>query len=237
MPGPLEPGHDGGNRAGDWRRTVIDGIPTSPHPLLVPSAFQTEFDAELADLSTPQWLADLLDPGAPAPFRSDDDVRSAVRNALRVDGYKPTGRGKPASEYLARAAADGRLPTINLAVDTCNAVSLHTGFPISVVDLDRVRPPLTIATAAPEHEYVFNQSGQTIRLGGLVCLFDGDGPCANAVKDAQRAKTRPTTRRTLSILWGCEPHRERAAHALHWYRDLLHRAGAAAQPVPMAPTG
>ena len=43
---------------------------------------------------------------------------------MRHGGYKPTGRGKPASEYLVKAAGNGKLGAINLAVDSCNVVSL-----------------------------------------------------------------------------------------------------------------
>jgi hypothetical protein len=74
--------------------------------------------------------------------------------------------------------------------------------------------------------YVFNASGQTIDLGGLLCLFDAQGPCANAVKDAQRTKTTPATRRTFSILWGTNALPGRAAQAMAWYRALLGALGA-----------
>jgi DNA/RNA-binding domain of Phe-tRNA-synthetase-like protein len=97
-------------------------------------------------------------------------VRVAVRDLLRHGGYSPTGRGKPASEYLVRAASEGALRSINLAVDACNAVSLHSGFPISVVDLARAREPFRIGIAPPGASYVFNASGQTIDLAGLLCL-------------------------------------------------------------------
>src|SRR4051812_34943377 len=36
-----------------------------------------------------------------------DPVKTAVRDLLRVGGYKPAGRGKPASEYLAQSAERG----------------------------------------------------------------------------------------------------------------------------------
>jgi DNA/RNA-binding domain of Phe-tRNA-synthetase-like protein len=143
-----------------------------------------------------------------------------------VGGYKPTGRGKPASEYLARAAADGALGSINAAVDACNAVSLHCGFPISVVDLDRARPPFRIARAPAGASYVFNASGQEIDLAGLLCLLDADGPCANAVRDAQRTKTSAATVTTLSVIWGCAGFEARLRDALHWYRTLLEACGA-----------
>jgi DNA/RNA-binding domain of Phe-tRNA-synthetase-like protein len=195
-------------------------------------AFRTDFPAPLAELPTPPWLAALLRPETTSPFAPDEAVRTAVRDALRLGGYKPTGRGKPASEYLVKAAAGGLAP-INLAVDACNAVSLHSGFPISVVDLASVELPLRIGIAAEEEAYVFNAAGQEIRLGGLACLFDAAGPCANAVKDSQRSKTGRATRATLSVLWGCAPHGARAAAAAAWYRELLERAGAATAAVPV----
>jgi DNA/RNA-binding domain of Phe-tRNA-synthetase-like protein len=154
-----------------------------------------------------------------------------VRDLLRHGGYKPTGRGKPASEYLVRAAGEGAVGSINAAVDACNAVSLHSGFPISVVDLDLARAPFRIAVAPSGSSYVFNASGQEIDLGGLLCLFDADGPCANAVRDAQRTKTRAETRSTLSVIWGCVGHEARLASTERWYRSLLEQAGARTEPI------
>jgi len=103
--------------------------------------------------------------------------------------------------------------------------------PISVVDLDRAAPPLSIRIAAQDTSYVFNASGQEIRIGGLLCLFDAEGPCANAVKDAQRTKTSDGTRRTLSVLWGTHACAEQTDAAGRWYRELLERAGAETEPV------
>ena len=201
-----------------------------PHPLLVARAFVTRFPVALGESVVPEWLHGLHSDAADAPVKRTEELRGAVRDLLRHGGYKPTGRGKPSSEYLVRAATEGGLPRINLAVDACNAVSLHSGLPISVVDLDRTRAPLRIGLAGNE-SYVFNASGQTIDIEGLLNLFDADGPCANAVKDAQRTKTSPGTLRTLSIVWGVvefEPHVERTTS---WYRELLERAGAATEPM------
>src|SRR5262249_24887637 len=156
------------------------------HPLLDLRAFVTTSPQPLGELSSPPSLLALLALDAPAPLHSDDAVREAVRQLLRHGGFKPTGRSKPASEYLIRADGEGKLTAINLAVDTCNGVSLHSGLPISVVDLDRARPPFRVGLAPDDAHYVFNASGQTIDVGGLLCLFDAEGPCANAVKDAQR---------------------------------------------------
>jgi DNA/RNA-binding domain of Phe-tRNA-synthetase-like protein len=203
-----------------------------PHPLLELSAFVTVFPRPLGDMPSPPELEALLARDAAAPLTSADSVRESVRALLRHGGFKPTGRSKPASEYLLRAVDDNALSAINLAVDACNAVSLHSGLPISVVDLDRARQPLRVGIAPAGATYVFNASGQTIDLGGLLCLFDAEGPCANAVKDAQRTKTTAETRRTLSLIWGSKALAGRAAQAETWYRHLLEQHGAMTEALP-----
>jgi DNA/RNA-binding domain of Phe-tRNA-synthetase-like protein len=207
-------------------------IRVAPHPLLDVAAFVTTFPAAVGEVASGETVRALLaSPEAAAPLRSDEAVRAAVRDLLRHGGYKPTGRGKPSSEYLIRAVSEGALGSINAAVDTCNAVSLHSGLPISVVDLDRAREPLSIEVAPPGARYVFNASGQEIDLGGLICLGDAGGPCANGVKDAQRTKTHAASRRTLSVVWGTVALPGRAAEAAAWYRRLLAEIGARTEDV------
>ena len=87
-------------------------------------------------------------------------------------------------------------------------------------------PPFRIGLGAPGEEYVFNPTGQSIRLEGLLILRDAAGPCANGVKDAQRTKTGAETRRTLSVVWGSAALGDRNQRGLAWYRELLERAGA-----------
>lgn len=208
------------------------------HPLLDLHAFITRLPRPLGAMATPPEISSLLAPDAATPFsaaRPDDALRKAVRDLLRSGGFKPTGRSKPASEYLANAASEGRLGAINAAVDAGNVVSLHSGLPISVVDLDRARPPLRVAVAEPGSSYAFNASGQVIDGGGLLCLLDAEGPCANAVKDAQRTKTSPETTRTLSLLWGTRALPGHAAAAAAGYRDLLAGLGAETEVVAPAP--
>jgi DNA/RNA-binding domain of Phe-tRNA-synthetase-like protein len=201
------------------------------HPLLRVAVFTTTLPASLGSLSTPGYVLDNLRPDAPAPLQRNEEMRGAVRDMLRHGGYKPTGRGKPASEYLVRAASEGALGSINAAVDVCNAVSLHSGFPISVVDLDRAHGPFRIAIAPEGASYVFNVSGQEIDLAGLVCLDDASGPCATAVRDAQRTKTNADTRWTLSVIWGCAGFEARLDAAERWYRALLAETGATTERV------
>ncbi len=189
---------------------MTTAIRVEPLPGLCVVALRAEFTSPVSSLPTLP-----VPSSAPEP---DADLRTAVRDMLRQRGYRPTGRGKPSSEYLAGALTDGRWPCINAAVDAGNHASLQSGLPISVVDLDLVCGALSVATSPEGATYVFNQGGQTIDLGGLVCLCDEQGPCANAVKDAQRTKTRPETTRVLAVVWGCnagQPGRtQRAADLL-----------------------
>jgi len=156
-----------------------------------------------------------------APLAPSVDVRTEVRNLLRAGGFKPSGRSKPASEYLVGAVAEGRFPAINAGVDACNVVSLHTGLPISLVDLDLVEGPLEIRIAPVGTTYAFNPSGQVIDAGGLVCLWDAQGPTATPVKDAQRTKTHAGTRAAISIVWGTSALPGRTREATRWYRELM----------------
>src|SRR5690606_7710589 len=109
------------------------------HPLLALEAFVARWAQPLPELAEPARLDALRSPGAESPLPPEPAeggaVQPAIRAMLRHAGYKPSGRGKPASEYLRGAAAEGGLAAINLAVDLGNVVSLHSGLPISVVDL------------------------------------------------------------------------------------------------------
>ncbi len=207
-----------------------DAVTVAPDLGLSLGLFTASFPVPLAGIPTPPAVLDLLRLDADAPMMRDDVVRAAVRDALRRWGYKPTGRGKPASEYLAAAAEAGRLDPINAVVDACNAVSLHSGLPISVVDLGRTRGALSVGLPPAGASYVFNASGQEIRLDGLPCLIDADGPCANAVRDSQRTKTHGGTGCVQIVVWAPASLDSRQTEATAWYRRLLESAGAAVEP-------
>lgn len=200
-------------------------IEIEEHPLLQVGLIEATLPAPLAGLPSPAWLVEALALEADVPLQRSEEVRAAVRKLLRHGGYRPTGRGKPASEYLVRAAGEDGLGTINLCVDVCNVVSLHSGLPISVVDLELATAPLSVGVAGEGSSYVFNASGQEIRIAGLLNLCDVEGPCANGVKDSQRTKTNDATTRTLSVIWGTRAIPERTRAALDWYAELLTRAG------------
>ncbi len=187
------------------------------------------FPAPLGALADAPDLPALVARGRPDVLADDIDP-TIVRALLRHSGFKPAGRSKPASEYVRAAIPEGRLDAINAAVDACNAASYWSGLPISVIDLDRATPPLRVGVAPSDTTYVFNASGQEIRVDGLLCLFDALGPCANAVKDSQRTKTSPETTRTLTVIWGSTALPGRATATAAWYRAVLAEAGATTAP-------
>ena len=201
-------------------------IRVQEHPLLEIAPFFTRFPAPLSELQTPPEVLDLLRLDADAPLLRDDGVRREVRDLLRRGGHRPSGIGKPAPEYLVRAAEQGTLGPINLAVDICNAVSLHSGFPIGVGDTVLARPPYRIFIPPEGSSYVFNPSGQEMSLRGLICLHDAEGPFINPVRDAQRTKTRPETVETITVVWGTTSLAARLREAERWYREMLEAAGA-----------
>ena len=131
-------------------------------------------------------------------------VRVQVRHVLRAGGYKPTGRGKPASEFLVGAARDSGLPMVNNLVDINNLVSVTTALPISMFDADRLCPPASIRFGRPGEAYVFNASGQTMDIAGIpvVCQAASDTPVGNAVKDSMLAKVGPETTAVLAVIYG-----------------------------------
>lgn len=133
----------------------------------------------------------------------NDEVRVGVRGLLRGHGYKPSGRGKPASEFLVGAAAQGEFPHINNLVDINNLVSLETGWPVSIIDLDRAgTDTVELRHGQPGERYAFNNAGHEIDLAGLLCLARPGGEAfGNPVKDSMATKLGPDTARVLGVMY------------------------------------
>ena len=102
-------------------------------------------------------------------------VKTGIRKMLKRGGFSPSGRNKPASEYLAQTAREGRFPAINNLVDINNLVSLEHGLPISMLDLDVAGEAIEIRYGRAGEKYVFNSMGQEIDLEGLICICLRDG--------------------------------------------------------------
>ncbi|MHB0955705.1 MAG: hypothetical protein ACYC0X_04930 [Pirellulaceae bacterium] len=154
--------------------------------------------------------------------------RQAVRRMLRAGGFKPSGRNKPAQEYLARTAEEAdHWPAILNAVDPLNVISLASGLPISLLSLDRAGCSLLIRYGAPDERFVFNASGQELSIEGLVsiCRYDGPRtiPVGTPVKDSQFAKVVVEDRHVLGCLYAPRSavSQERLSHWSHELADAL----------------
>jgi DNA/RNA-binding domain of Phe-tRNA-synthetase-like protein len=133
-------------------------------------------------------------------------LKEAVREMLRRGGFRPAGRNKPASEYLAQAAREGRFPRINNLVDALNLLSLESGLPISLLDLEALGDQVEIRYGQAGEKYVFNAAGQEIDLKGLICVcrMEGDAskPLGTPIKDSMAGKIKDHTRGVMGILYG-----------------------------------
>ena len=132
---------------------------------------------------------------------AEEALRKGSRDILRNGKYKPSGRGKPANEYLLREAARETFPRINGPVDANNLVSLMACVPISLWDLVLAGDPeqYEVRLGGKVEQYVFNAGGQTLALRDLVCgcalSEDGSTPLVTPIKDGLASKiTAATTR-------------------------------------------
>lgn len=176
---------------------------------------------------------------APRASGSEAAARKAAgRDLLRHGAYKPTGRGKPASEYLLAAALEGRFPRINLLADINNLLSLESLLPISVVDLDRAEASaFRVRRGRPGESYPFNPSGQVLDLEDLLLTarLPDDRPLATPVKDCQETKTDPGTTRALAVIYAPAALRAAAAQAAERFAALAQAHGGARATWGVAP--
>ncbi len=178
--------------------------------------------------SSPELTAELDRVAAdPTAQGLNDEVRVGVRDLLRGHGYKPSGRGKPASEFLAGAAAQGEFPHINNLVDINNLLSLETGWPISIIDIDRAgTDTFELRHGQAGERYAFNNAGHEIDLAGLLCLArPGGEACGNPVKDSMATKLGPDTSRVLGVMYtSCQvTDQETVAAAARRFGELIER--------------
>lgn len=172
-------------------RGVLAAVAVAQGVVVAPSS--EDLQARLAELIEERKTQDFPPP----------NVKEAVRNLLKTGGFKPSGRNKPASEYLAQAAREGRFPIINNLVDINNFVSLKSGLPISLLDADEFGGSLRLRFGKEGERYVFNNAGQEIDLQGLICACSGDTdmPLGNAVKDSMTGKIKDKTTNVAAVIY------------------------------------
>ena len=156
-----------------------------------------------------QWFAEQTSKIDLRPENTELDLRrEAVRAMLRKHGYKPSGRNKPAQEYLLQCIRDGRgLPRILPAVDVLNCVSASRGLPISLLGLRYFPTGIRFRVGLSDEKYVFNSAGQELDLRSLPVIcggVDSNEPLGSPIKDSMAGKIDSEDQNLLGIIYS--PH-------------------------------
>ena len=118
--------------------------------------------------------------------------RRAVRQALKSGGFSPTGRNRPAQEFLVNDIRErGGFNFISNVVDGNNVWSLETLLPISIFDAEKLDGRLTVRIGQEGEGYVFNPAGHLLDVKRCVVCCRGAGPgepCGTPVKDSMATK-------------------------------------------------
>ena len=186
------------------------------------------------DATDPRFAARALEFGALREAAVSPDRKAAVRGMLRHGSYKPAGRAKPSSEYLLAAALEGDFPSVNFFVDAANIVSLVSGYPVSIVDLDKAGPEFLVRRGLEGEGYVFNAGGQTIDLKDLLCVCRREGgafvPTANPVRDSMATKIFPGAHNLAAFIYApagpeCRDLDRACADLAAWLAELALAVG------------
>jgi DNA/RNA-binding domain of Phe-tRNA-synthetase-like protein len=148
--------------------------------------------------------------------------RTAVRDLLRLGGYRPAGRNKPAQEYLAGVfQRDGALPVINNAVDVLNTHSLAIGLPISLLSLTKAPGPWVLRYGKANEKLLFNASGQELAAEHLLCVVpQASGvPVGSPVKDSMAGKIQADDRDLAFCIYA--PQSQVSEHELRQAAEAL----------------
>ncbi len=161
-----------------------------------------------------------------------EGLKAEVRDIIRHGKFRPSGRSKPASEFLLQAALADEFPSVSTLVDINNTVSLLSSYPASIFDADLTGERLLLRRGLPDESYIFNHAGHEIKLEDLlsVCRLVGEEwePCGNPVKDSMATKVSDTTSSIVATLFA--PAQEDLARltefAEMYVQLLISQAGA-----------
>jgi DNA/RNA-binding domain of Phe-tRNA-synthetase-like protein len=138
-------------------------------------------------------------------FIYPDHMQKGVRSLLKTFGFHPSGRSRPASEYLFKDLQNrGEFNFINNVVDINNHLSLLSHLPISTFDLARAGYDLCLRIGLDDETYIFNREGQTLSLKKLLVVAkQGEDRAAigSPVKDSQATKITDETRDIAVIIY------------------------------------
>jgi DNA/RNA-binding domain of Phe-tRNA-synthetase-like protein len=135
------------------------------------------------------------------------DIQAKVRNMMKIGGYSPSGRNRPASEFLLRELAQtGSFKYINNIVDINNYLSMKTMLPMSIFDTGRMNGAVVIRIGDPGEGYVFNNEGQVVDVKRLIVCCEEQPdytsiPIGSPVKDSMQTKIFQPCEQLLAVIY------------------------------------
>jgi DNA/RNA-binding domain of Phe-tRNA-synthetase-like protein len=198
-----------------------------PSPLIAGLVWAEEIERPFATDRPPDFLTEaVLEARRAGEEYVSAGMRASVRKMLRYGKYHPSGRGKPASEFLLRVALQNEFPLVNAPVDVNNVISLASGLPASIFDSDVSGTHLLIRRGHPGEAYLFNTSGQSIDLQDLVVVCRKNQgnwePCGNPVKDSVATKISRGTKDVIAVIYApVDQPMEVLGHWVEKYAMLL----------------
>lgn len=195
-----------------------------------------EADGVLVGPTSQEYLKRIVDDVKPIlepEFVYSDRMQKGVRSLLKSYGFHPSGRSRPASEFLAKdIQARGSFKTINNLVDIINHLSIQSCLPISLLDRAKTGESLCLRIGTEKEVYVFNKEGQELSLKNLLIVAKADGgltPYGSPVKDSQATKVFESTHQIIGIIYSSPSvvdHKTLAGY-LNQFAELLKSEGRA----------
>lgn len=144
---------------------VLDAFPEARTALVMARGLRNDvesLDAETRLTALEQRVA----AGAFVPADENGPLVGSWHEAYRAFGTNPR-RIRPSIDALGRRLArNGRLPRINGAVDSYNAVSVEFGLPAGAFDADRLDGTVTIRRGAPTDVFTPLGEPETVEVPG-----------------------------------------------------------------------
>ena len=195
-----------------------------------------EAEGVVVSPSRPEYIAEICQDirrMTDLEYHLPDSVQKGVRSLLKAYGFHPSGRNRPASEFLIKdLQMRGEFRAINNVVDINNHLSLVSHLPMSVLDLERTGRHLCLRVGMEGESYLFNREGQELALKKLLVVAGAEQdspPFGSPVKDSQASKVFETTRNVIGVVYTSKNITpvEELEGLLMRFADLLQREASA----------
>lgn len=164
-----------------------------------------EYTAEVCE-SSPELLS-ALDEAMDELKRSFtlDTIAASPHIASTREAYRALGKSpheyRNAAEAMRRRIVKGSgLYRINSVVEVNNLISVSSGYSIGSYDVSRLTGDIELRSA-PEGAHYAGIGKESVNIGCLPVLYDGEGPFGNPSSDSTRAMIRPGRLGVISVVY------------------------------------